>query len=899
MTHTRTDITAWQWRLASTNDHGEAVSVLDKTPFLSQWADVASFPSIVQMELQATGVIHDVNIGENERLTQWAGHADWEYQAVFTASPEAGDEVDLVFEGLDTFATVTLNGTVILSSDNMFLPQRVSVKDVIHKGGKTNTVHILFESPYKRGAALEDQYGVRPALFRDARRNHIRKAQYHWGWDWGPIVVTAGPYLPVYLDTYKHRIDSVYVRTTSLFADHTSATVAVTVSVVGDGSEETANVRVVDPAGKELAQSTVTFSSNLQSATATFDLKDPQLWWPNGQGEQHLHVLEVTLGGNGSQDTHTTRFGVRTITVQQEPLADGEPGSTFMVRVNDRDIFAQGGNWIPADTLLPTITRQRYFDWVQNARDAHMNMLRVWGGGIYESDDFFDACDELGLLVWHDYGFACTNLPVHGSFLKSFTKEAEAQTMRLRSRASLAILCGGNEDFMLLDWEKVAYDHSDVRGPYPAGGAFPQRTIYLDILPKLAARLCPETFYWANSPWSPGGLDANDLTRGDVHQWDVWHGNQKPYQEYKQLAGRFVSEFGMHGFPVQRTIDYFAPRTGQKGEGRHAQSRLIDCHNKGHGAHTRIARYLAENVRYDTSTLANFAYASQLMQAEAYQYALRDWKRMFGGRSPSGVSKARCAGSIIWQLNDDYPCTSWSLVDYFVRPKPAWYMVRRLYAPISVASERTPGSRFVDEDNPLAASAPPSFALFAHNTAASAAELTLSLQAYDFWADAWSQLPAADADRKVTLLPGQNNELGTLAAQPSWNKDSLIILELSLKDAKGNVVARYVDWPEPYRYLEWPNDTKLDVKVAHVKDAKDGKNKGQVDAHVTVVANQPLKGVWLEPVYDGKEAHDSFEPRWEDNMFDLMPGQAITVGVSGLNGREVKARFLADWEVGK
>lgn len=468
--------------------------------------------------------------------------------------------------------------------------------------------------------------------------------------------------------------------------------------------------------------------------------------------------------------------------------------------------------------------------------------------------------------------------------------------MCLRSRASLAILCGGNEDFMLLDWEKVEYDHGDTKGPFPAGGAFPQRAIYLEILPKLAARLASETFYWASSPWSPGGLEANNLTRGDVHQWSVWHGEQKPYQEYEQLAGRFVSEFGMHGFPVQRTIDYFAPPTGKKGEGRHPQSSLIDCHNKGHGAHTRIARYLAENFRYDMASLTNFAYSSQLMQSEAYAYALRDWKRMFGGRSETGASKARCAGSIIWQLNDDYPCTSWSLIDYFVRPKPSWYTVRRLYAPFSVASERTPLSRFVDEDNPRAASEPPSFAIFAHNTTPAAVDLTLSLQAYDFWADKWTPLPENDANRKVTLLPGQNTELGTLAPQSSWNKDSLVVLELSLKNDAGKVVARYVDWPEPYRYLEWPNDTKLDVKVEHVKSSS---REGEVDAHVTVVANQPLKGVWLEPVYDGTEADDSFEPKWEDNMFDLMPGQAITVGVSGLNGRNVKARFLADWEVCK
>ncbi|CAK7201573.1 hypothetical protein SEUCBS139899_004279 [Sporothrix eucalyptigena] len=884
MPRSRSGLTAWHYRLVDTNDHAEAASIAAAQPSLSKWAPVASFPSVVQMELQSAGLLPDVNIGENERLTQWVGHADWAYQTTFPR-PEGSNEVDLVFEGLDTFATVTLNGKELFSSDNMFVLRRVSVKDLLQD---TNILHILFESAFKRGAALEKEFGVRKALFRDARRNHIRKAQYHWGWDWGPVVVTAGPYLPIYLDVYESRIEDVYVATTQLTEDHFKATVAVEVSVITAKTELTADVRLMSPEGKEVAKSTLSFNGT-STATATIDVTNPQLWWPGGQGEQHLHTVDVTLG---DKDSLTKKVGIRTIAVAQDPL-DNAPGTSFTFVINGRPIFAQGGNWIPADTLLPTVTRQRYYDWVRNARDVHMNMLRVWGGGIYESDDFFDACDELGLLVWHDYGFACTNLPVHQAFLDNFAAEAEVQTRRLRSRASLAILCGGNEDFMLSDWEKVEYDHADITGPFPAESTFPQRIIYLDILPKLAARVAPTTFYWANSPWSAPdadgkGSEANDLMRGDVHQWSVWHGEQRPYQDYKALAGRFVSEFGMHGFPVQRTIDYFAPPGGT---GRHAQSRLIDCHNKGHGAHTRIARYLAENFRYDMTSLQNFAYSSQLMQADAYGYALRDWKRMFGGKSAAGVSRALCSGAIIWQLNDDYPCTSWSLVDYFVRPKPAWYMVKRAYAPISVAAERSPITRFVDEDEPTKASQPPSFALFAHNTTPTSQEYTLVLQAYDFATGEWVTLSEEDRSRPVTLLPGQNTELGTLPPQKGWTGDSLIVLELSLKDASGKTVARFIDWPEPYRYLEWPNDTKLDIGVKH------GDNGS---ATVSVVSNQPLKGVWLEPVYATEDATKTdAEPRWDDNLFDLMPGQAITVGVTGLNGNEVHARFLADWEVQK
>ncbi|CAK7237609.1 hypothetical protein SBRCBS47491_010042 [Sporothrix bragantina] len=884
MARSRTDLTAWQWRLVDTNGHAEAETVAAASPSLKEWTAVSSFPSVVQMELQKAGLLPDVNIGENERKTQWPGFADWAYQTTFQ-KPSAKGEVDLVFDGLDTFASVTLNGKILFSSDNMFVPERVPVTSLLQD---ENTLHILFESAPKRGAALEAEHGVRKALFRDARRNHIRKAQYHWGWDWGPVVVTTGPYLPVYLDVYDTaRIDDVYVATTKLSEDHTSAVVDVAVSVVSldENAELAANVRLVGPSGNEVASSSVSLKGT-STATASFNVNQPQLWWPNGQGEQHLYTVEVTLPNH---DFKSVKTGIRTITVAQEPLAE-HPGTSFTFVVNGRPVFAQGGNWIPADTLLPTVTRERYYEWVQNARDVHMNLLRVWGGGIYESNDFFDACDELGLLVWHDYGFACTNLPVYPGFLESVKREAEVQTRRLRSRASLALLCGGNEDFMLLDWTKEElYDHADTKGPFPADKPFPQRAIYLDILPKVAAKIAPTTFYWANSPWSAPdadgkGAEANDLTRGDVHQWSVWHGEQRPYQDYGAIHGRFVSEFGMHGFPVTRTLDYFAPPGGK---GRHAQSRLIDCHNKGHGAHTRIARYLAENFRYDTTSLRNFAYGSQLMQAEAYGYALRDWKRLYGGP----LAKARCSGAVIWQLNDDYPCTSWSLVDYFVRPKPAWYTVKRAFSPISVASQRTPMTRFVDEDAPAVANQPPSFAIFAHNTAPEEKTFTLVLQAYDFETGKWTSLPPSESKRSVTLPPGQNTELGTLAAQPSWTEDSLVILEVTLQDDAGKTVARFVDWPEPYRYLEWPHDTSLDIQTRH------NDNGG---AQVTIQANQPLKGVWLEPKYTEADATAAdAEPRWEDNLIDLMPGQAITVSVTGLKGRDVGARFLADWEVNK
>lgn len=702
-------------------------------------------------------------------------------------------------------------------------------------------------------------------------------------------MLTAGPYLPIYLETYSARLDNLHIWS-DLAIDHSSADVSVDVQVVGEGAETIA-VKVLAKDGTEVESTTVSLNGSKKSLVKV-SLSSPRLWWPNGQGEAYLYTINVSLLNSASNvlDFSNQKFGIRTIELVQRPL-DNAPGKTFFFRVNGREIFSQGGNWIPADNLLPTITRERYFDWIRLAKFNHLNMIRVWGGGIYETEDFFDACDEYGILVWHDYAFACGDYPIHQEYLDSIKAEAEAQTIRLRNRASLALLCGGNEDFMLCDWFGTKFDFSDLTGPFE-DKPFPQRKIYLQLLPEVASRLAPNITYWANSPWGAGDQPASDLTVGDVHQWRVWHVDQAPYQKYKELSGRFVSEFGMHGFPVMRTVDVFAPNP----QDRHSQSRAIDCHNKGHGAETRIARYLAENFRYDNTKLENFAYCSQLLQSEAYGYALRDWKRKFGGKG-----KEECAGAIIWQLNDVYPVTSWAYVDYYLRPKPSFYTIRRSFAPISVGIERSPASRWIDEDNPRDSEIP-TFSVFAHNTTAKDVKGNLVLKAYDFHTGTWTDLRRDDAEREVTLNAGYNTELGALKPHSTWTEESLIILSATLIDpSTKETLARIVDWPEPYRYLNWPLDTKVDVSVTTTESRPNAASDADgvvYEDRVVARANHPVKGLWLEPVYDGKETEDEPEPLWNDNMFDLLPGEEISVFVKGLRGRKVKARFLGDWEVG-
>ena len=879
--NTRIDLPAsnWQWRLSSSNGSFVPDSISTQLP---QWHPCSTFPSVIHQELLHSNLIPDANVGENERRIQWIGKCDWEYRCTFRAPSvqSEAEHAELLFEGLDTFAIVTLNGKVILNSDNMFISHRVDVKQFLQSFDQDNELVILFESAFKKGGGLEEEHGVRFSIMRDAKRMHIRKAQYHWGWDWGQLSVQAGPYMPIYLETYRSRISDLYIET-ELAGDHSHAKMRCDSTLSGSQNPEASiELAIVDEAGAIVSQTTYRVSTTSSTTSHFVTISSPRLWWPNLQGNSHLYTATARLMHSSSSDpldTRTTRFGIRTVHLIQRPLSSA-PGSTFLFSINGREIFINGANWIPCDNILSSITPDRYHSWIQLARRCNMNMLRIWGGGIYESEDFYNACDELGILVWQDYAFACGDYPTHPSFLASVREEAEQQTRRLRSHASLALLCGGNEDFMLTDMAPefnrpaVPYDPKDTKGPF-LDTSFPQREIYLNILPSVAAALAPDIPYWPNSPW--GGAEANDPTVGDIHQWDVWHGKQSSYQDYKRLSGRFVSEFGMHAYPDLRTVLSYAPNPADQ----HPQSKVIDCHNKGHGAEVRIARYLAENFRYSNNKLDDFVYCTQLLQAEAYGYALRDWRRLFKGKGSE-----ECAGAMVWQFNDVYACTSWSFVDYWLRPKPSFYVIARAFAPVSVGIERRPWTRWVDEDE-TRESEIPTFEVWGCNSTTEEVRAKLQLDAWDMHTQKRIKWP--NAERDVVLVPGYTTEFGQLTNPESLTDGSLVVLCAKLVDREGRVLARIVNWPEPYRYLRWPKDTRVAVHIS--------KDDEEWEA-ITLEANYPVKGclLSLNHVQDVVEAG---EPIWEDNMLDLMPHESVILRVKERQGRDVKIRFLSDWEL--
>ncbi|MFN8493676.1 MAG: glycoside hydrolase family 2 protein [Caldilineaceae bacterium] len=793
----------------------------------------ATVPGTVHQDLLAAGRMPDPFIGLNENEVQWIGERDWLYRCQFTLPPDfaSTETVALCFDGLDTFATVWLNGQQILVSDNMFIPQRVDVGGLLQAG--ENDLQILFESAVRIGKAREAEHGPLAVWNGDASRVYVRKAQYHYGWDWGPVLMTAGLWRTVWLEVYTARISDLHCPVT-VADDLQSATLPVSVTVeTGKGAppELTLQLAVSDPLGNVIDAVTLPVASTNGGNGAgavqhTFTVTVPQLWWPRGYGDQPLYHLEATLHqAEAELDVREVRLGLRRLQLRQEPL-EKEPGTTFLFAINNTPIFCGGANWIPADSFLPRLTPEQYRAWVQLAADGNMVMLRIWGGGIYEDDAFYTACDELGLLVWQDFMFGCGIYPAYPEFQASVRAEAEAAVRRLRHHPCLALWAGNNEDYSIAD-SIGAYDIT-FAGDFTTT-RFPARAIYERLLPEVCAALDPTRPYWPGSPY--GGANPSDGTVGDRHTWDIWHGKMAPYQEYPKFSGRFVSEFGMQALPVRATIESFAPKAE-----RYAESRTLDHHNKATDGPRRLAVYLNDTVRAPAN-LDDAIYATQLVQAEAVGAAIRGWRRLFGGPGHYAV-----AGALVWQINDCWPVTSWAVADYYLRTKPAYYVIKRELAPLVVGLAKAAQGAAVWAVNGM------------QHAVAATLELTL-------WTLDGAQV--AQERRTVTLAPNQ----ATALADFPFDVTVRVVLGARLL-VNDIIFSRAALWPEPFKYVTFPDP---DLEVTQEGDV------------LRLRVTRPAKGVWLT-------AGDGVT--WSDNMLDLLPEDEQTITADGLAGRLVHTRWL-------
>jgi beta-mannosidase len=592
--------------------------------------------------LEHAGLVPDPYWGRNEYALRWIGERDWLVQRRVEL-----DRTDfaLVVSGLDTVATIRWNGMVVLEVENQFRRYRADLSGVARVG--ENEVEITFHSPVREA---EKRQAAQPFFvpwtknYPVANGNMLRKVQADFGWDWNIALTQFGLDGVIGLEALgAARIDAVMVH-----QDHSQGLARLKVTAAtanAEGGEARARFGAVEAVGQ------VTDGV----ATLVLDIHEPELWWPNGQGPQVLHELTVSVG----DVTATRRVGLRSVELVTEP---DEAGASFKFRVNGRDVFMKGANWIMADALSGRINTDKTRALLQSAADAHMNMIRVWGGGRYEPDSFYEACDELGLLVWQDFMFACSLYPSTPEFLVEVAAEVAEQVARLQHHACLALWCGDNELVGALDW----YDASrENRDRYIVSYDRLNRTIE-DAL----KRTDPAATWWPSSP-SLGPMDFRDgwhvEGQGDMHFWSVWHENRE-FDHYRDVSPRFCSEFGFQSYPSMNVIESFTDP-----EDRNIASPVFECHQKNTGGNERIAstmfRYFRWPERFD-----DFVWLSQIQQAEAIKTAVSHWRGL----------KPHTMGTLYWQLNDTWPVCSWSSLDYGGGWKMLHYAARRFYAPVSV-----------------------------------------------------------------------------------------------------------------------------------------------------------------------------------------------------------------------
>ena len=622
----------------------------------------ATVPGDVHLDLLANKKIPDPFYRDNESKLQWIQNESWEYRTSIgvTSATLARRNVDLVFEGLDAAAQVYVNGAQVLGANNMFRTWRVPVKAHLYPGA--NQLRIVFPSPIKAAsqAAATDPWQPKTGT---APKTYIRKAAYEYGWDWGPTFVTSGIWRPVRLEAWdKARIAdfAIHQRDVSREAAHLDAEVEIESAVAGP-----AKVVIQYSSGSN----TITFarSVDLHAGTNVIDLPieivHPHLWYPAGYGNHPLYDFKAQVA-TGAQiaDERTVTTGLRSVVLDRHP---DKWGRSFQLVVNGIPIFAKGADVIPFDSFPNRVTTADYRRILESARDANMNMIRHWGGGYYESDDFYRICDELGILVWQDFMFGNDWQPGTYSFKLSIEAEAEDQVRRLRNHPSIVVWCGNNETEQALNW--------GARAALPPNVKLQMWQDYLTefsgILPRVVARLAPEAAYWPSSPSSDYEAVTPAFHTGDDHIWDVWHG-RVPFTTYETHRTRFVTEFGFQSFPEMKTIEAFTAPEDRAS----IFTPVMLAHQKNNEGNSIIHDYMLRDYP-EPKDFASFLYASQVLQAEGIKIGAEYFRR----------SRPETMGSIFWQLNDCWPVASWSSIDYFGRWKVLQYYARRFYAPVLVS----------------------------------------------------------------------------------------------------------------------------------------------------------------------------------------------------------------------
>lgn len=770
----------------------------------------AKVPGTVHLDLMDHNIIPDPFKDENEKKVQWVENEDWDYQTSFTVSSKQLSEsqnIDLIFNGLDTFSEIYLNGKLLKKTDNMFRKWVIPVKEHLKSG--ENILLVKFKSAVSTGKELAKKV---PFTMPESPRSFVRKAQYHFGWDWGPRLVTAGIWKEVKLEFWNDaKLENVKVGQKNLTKD--KADLAIQAEIITE-KEGKYTVSINNkPFNFQLKK-------GKNAIQIPYAIINPKLWQPNGWGKQELYPIRVSLQ-KGSIHIADKDFniGLRTVELIQEKDSKGK---SFYFKVNGNPLYIKGTNWIPGDSFSPRMTKEKYQHLIKQAKEANMNMIRVWGGGIYEDDEFYKACDENGILVWQDFMFAGSFYPSDEHFLNNVKEELEDQVNRLQNHPSIALWCGNNEvDEAIVNWgyqKQFNYSKEDSLQVWKD-----YRKVFHELIPNTLKEnaTADKNIYWPSSP-SIGWGHKESLTEGDSHYWGVWWGEQ-PFEIYNEKVGRFMSEYGFQGMPtLETTKTMFSGNPDLS-----LQNPTIKAHEK----HSRGWQIIDEYIKRDYILPADFIkynYVSQLVQARGMQIAIEAHRR----------AKPYNMGTLYWQLNDCWPVVSWSSLDYLGNWKALHYQVKRSFEQQVILTEEKDGNlNFYAINDELK----------------KFNNISLSIQVAKFNGEIINQIHISPAEKELNdILKLNSVEIKKLIGDSDKSK---IFLKLSLQDQHGNVIAQNI------HYFSKPKDLKLSQPNIRIKKI----SPTEIEISTDVLAKD---------VYLIGDVHLS------DNFFDLLPQTSKRIQLS-------------------
>ncbi len=788
----RTIYAEWQFRQAQT----------------PEWKPTV-VPVTVHTALLKNGMIEDPFYRDNEAKLQWIEQQDWEFQTTFQVDAETlrRQHIELSFKDLDTYAHVYLNDTLILETDNMFRVWRTDVKKWLKAGD--NHLHIYFESPLKKTDA--DWKGLGYEL-PGGVRTMSRTAQFHYGWDWGPRFVGGGIGKAPELIAWDNLIlEDLYITPQSITPEK-----ARMVARFRYRCDVQTKVSIATRDGKNNSIEERTLYAGVHEDSVTFDVKQPKLWWCVGMGEPHLYDFSVEIKGGGHLiEKYDTRMGIRTIELVTQTDKDGE---SFYFKLNGVPVFAKGANYIPQDVFQDRVTADHTKKLLDNVVASNMNMLRVWGGGIYEDDLFYQLCDARGILVWQDFMFACALYPGNGKFLKNAAQESYEQILRLRQHPCIALWCGNNEN-------NEAWNHWGWQMPFTEA----QRSqlwkdyqlLFVDILPTYVANYGNGIPYWESSP-KYGRSNPKSLKEGDAHYWGVWH-DEEPFAIFDKKVPRFMSEYGFQSFPEWRTIEAFTLP-----EDRELESPVMLAHQKHPRGNALIAEYMKRDYR-TPKKFEDFVYVSQLLQAEGIRTGIEAHRR----------NKPYCMGTLYWQLNDVWPVASWSSIDYFGRWKALQYYARDAYRPVVALPMLEEGI----------------LKIYGISDSIEAVKATLQVRALTMDGNQLSNVTVTD----LTLVPDSSAMIyqGSLKTVLNKHREEDAVIEITLKNGAGQLLSRRLFYCVPPKKLDLSRST-ITLKTQAVNDGY----------QITLQCDRLAKNVLLQTTAEGA---------FSDNYFDLLPGERKVV----------------------